>query len=155
VRRLPFWLHQVLEYVLGLGLIFQATQGGSMAPVAVAGAVLLVVAATVDGPLGAWDAVSRPQHRVVDVVVVVLMAALAVVPGTGIDALARGALGLGAVLLGLLVVLTDYSPKRPRRPLPDSEEIGRAAGRMVGRTVQSYRRKRPPPTRDANHGVNS
>jgi hypothetical protein len=144
VTRLPFGLHQAAEYAIGLGLIFQATQGGSMAPAALAGAVLLIVAATVEGPLAAWHAVSRRTHRVIDVSVALAMATLAVLPGTGIDGLARGALGLAAVLLGILIVVSDYSPKRPRRPLPDGEELGRAAGRMVGKTIQSYRRRRSP-----------
>ncbi len=141
MTRLPFWLHQLLEYALGLGLVFQATQGGSMAPAAVAGAALLIIAATVEGPLAAWNAASRPTHRVVDIVVALAMFALAVIPGTGIDPLARGALGLCAALEGLLIVVTDYSPKRPRA-MPDSEELGRAAGRMVGKGVQSFRRWR-------------
>jgi hypothetical protein len=147
---MSFWLHQALEYAIGLGLIFQATQGDSMTPVVIAGAVLLVVAATVDGPLGAWRGVSRPTHRVIDIVVVVAMAALAVVPGTGIDGLARGALGLGAVLLALLVVLTDYSPKRARARMPDSEELGRAAGRLVGGTIRSFRNRPRPGGEDGS-----
>jgi hypothetical protein len=138
---MPFWLHQALEYAIGLGLIFQATQGGAMTPAVIAGAVLLIAAATVDGPLGAWRGVSRRGHRIVDIVVVAAMLALAVIPGTGIDGLARGALGLGALLLALLVVLTDCSPKQPRGRLPDSEEIGRAAGRFVGGAIQSYRQR--------------
>jgi uncharacterized membrane protein YhaH (DUF805 family) len=141
MTRMPFWLHQALEYAIGLGLIFQATQGGSMAPAALAGAVVLIVAATVEGPLAAWHAVSRRTHRLVDVGVALTMAAMAVIPGTGIDGLARAALGVAAVLLGILVLTTDYSPRRPRRPLPDSEELGRAAGRFVGRRIQAHRRK--------------
>jgi hypothetical protein len=141
VTRLPFWLHQAIEYALGLGLVFQATQGGAMTPAVLAGAALLIVAATVDGPLAAWNAVSRPAHRAIDIVVALTMLALAIIPGTGIDPLARGALGLGAALEGVLILLSDYSPKRPRRPLPDSEEIGRAAGRMVGKRIQSFRQR--------------
>jgi hypothetical protein len=152
VTRLPFWLHQVAEYALALGLIFQATQGGSMTPAVIAGAVLLLVAATVEGPLGAWHAVSRRQHRIVDIVVATAMAALAVAPGTGIAGLARAALGVGAALLGILILWTDYSPPRPRR-LPDSEELGRAAGRFVGRNVQAYRRRRSASQGDEDTGA--
>ena len=79
VTRLPFWLHQAIEYALGLGLVFRATQGGDDSRGA-RRRQLLIVAATVDGPLAAWNACSRPTHRVIDIVVALTMLALAIIP---------------------------------------------------------------------------
>jgi len=151
VRTLPFWLHQLAEYAIGLGLIAQAAQGpNNVLPVAF-GAVVLVAAATSDGPAAGWKAVSRPAHRVVDIVLIVVALALAVLPWSRADATSRVLLALAAALLGVLYVSTSYTPKpakvaRPARDPGDrAEDVGRSAGRLAAKGMKVFRDRRQGP----------
>ena len=82
-RGLPFSIHQVAEYLIGLGLIAQAVQGSkSLLPIALGAAVLLSAALT-DGPLAGWKTVSRPAHKVVDIVLAVVALLLPCCRGAG------------------------------------------------------------------------
>jgi hypothetical protein len=146
VRKLPFGIHQLAEYVLGLGLIAQAAQGASAILPVVLGAAILLSAALVDGPLAGWKAVSRPVHRVVDIVLACVALALAVLPWTGASAASRAVLAIAAALFGLLILRSSYAPKvvRPPRSRGDvAEDLGRSAGRLVGRGVRAYKDRRP------------
>jgi hypothetical protein len=136
VPRLSFWVHQVAEYVLAFALIMQATNGGRVAVAVGMGGVLLIAAATADGPLSGWKAVSRPTHRIVDIVIAAALIGLAVVPGTGIDPLARTIMGMVGLAEVLLILRTDYRPRPERaRRRPDAEEVGRVAGRVAGGAI--------------------
>ena len=151
MRTLPFWLHQLAEYAIGLGLIAQAAQGpDNVLPVAF-GAVLLVAAATSDGPAAGWKAVSRPVHRAVDIGLIVAAVVLAVLPWSGADATSRVLLALAAALLGILFVSTNYAPKpakvvRPaREPGDRAEDVGRSAGRLAAKGMKAMRDRRQGP----------
>jgi len=149
VRRLPFGIHQVAEYAIGLGLIAQAAQGPkAVLPVAFGGVVVLSTALA-DGPAAGWKAVSRPVHRTVDIVLALAALLLAVLPWSRADLSSRATLFLAAALLGVLIACTNYAPKpvRPPRARGDvAEDIGRSAGRMVGKGLKAYRERRPPPS---------
>lgn len=146
-RGLPFSIHQVAEYLIGLGLIAQAAQGSkSLLPIALGAAVLLSAALT-DGPLAGWKTVSRPVHKVVDIVLAVVALLLAVLPWSGADASGRAVLLITAALLGILILRTNYAPKPVRAPRNRgdlAEDVGRSAGRMVGRGLKAYRDTRRP-----------
>jgi hypothetical protein len=148
VRGIPFSIHQIAEYVLGLGLIAQAVQGGQAIAPVLLGAAILVSAAVTDGPVAGWKAVSRPAHRVVDIVLALTALALAVLPWTNADLTSRAVLVVTAALLGLLILRSDYAPKPVREPRSRgdvAEDIGRSAGRMVGRSMKAYRDRRTGP----------
>ena len=141
-RGLPFSIHQVAEYLIGLGLIAQAVQGSkSLLPI-VFGAAVLLSAALTDGPLAGWKTVSRPAHKVVDIVLAIVAVLLAVLPWSGADASARAVLLIAAALLGMLILRTSYAPKSVRAPRNRgdlAEDVGRSAGRMVGKGLKAYR----------------
>ena len=54
VRGLPFSIHQLVEYLIGLGLIASAVQGSTSPVPLLFGAAVLVSAAVTDGPLAGW-----------------------------------------------------------------------------------------------------
>ena len=81
----PFWLHQVGEYLLGFALISVGVQSTSPTVPVLAGGLIVVNAALVDGPLGAFRGVKRAQHRILDVVVMVLLLLAAVLPVFSVD----------------------------------------------------------------------
>jgi hypothetical protein len=148
VRGLPFSIHQLVEYLIGLGLIASAVQGSTSPVPILFGAAVLISAAVTDGPLAGWKGVSRPVHRVVDIVLAVVALVLAVLPWSGADLGGRAALLIAAALLGFLILRTSYAPKPVRAPRDRgalAEDLGRSAGRVVGRSLRAYREGRPPP----------
>jgi hypothetical protein len=140
----PFWMHQLVEYVLGIVLLAQALQSETPALPAVAGGAIVLNAACTHGPLAAFRVVPRRVHRILDLVVVGLTVALAAQPWGEIESGAR------VVMLGLAAVLafiwwqSDFSEKAKRPPVDAggdrSTEIGRVAGRVVGGGVNTVKR---------------
>jgi hypothetical protein len=147
-RGIPFSIHQIAEYAIGLGLIAQAAQGGSALLPVVMGAAIVLSAALTDGPLAGWKVVSRPRHRVVDIVLAVSAVVLAVLPWSNAALTSRIVLGVTAMLLGILLLRSSYAPPvvRPPRSRGDvAEDLGRSAGRIVGKGMKAYRDRKPEP----------
>ncbi|MCU1344434.1 MAG: hypothetical protein JWL70_700 [Acidimicrobiia bacterium] len=170
-----FWVHQAVEYLLAGALISQALQSPRPAVVGTAGVVLLLVAASGDGPLRAIGHLPRPVHRTLDLAMVVGLSATVLAFRSDLDVIDMVVmLGVAAALV-VLVTRTDYRPKPvPRRrfvgrrpamgsdtasspvgavaaPPPrsaslSSDQIGRRAGRMVGNGVRAWRSRRPGPS---------
>ncbi len=142
----PFWLHQVVEYVIGLVLISLAIQSPVPAVPAVLGLVIVLNAAIARGPAGAFNVLHRKAHRVVDVVVIVALVAAAFQPWFEVDTTGQLLLILIALVLAVVWFHTDFedrSGRKARRSAqarPSSEERGRQAGRVVGDTVNSLKR---------------
>lgn len=135
--RRSFWVHQAAEYMIGIALVMSGLQSPSPAVPAVLGGVVIVNAALVDGPLGAFRLVGRRVHRLCDVVVLGLLVAGALWPG--VDAATRLiVVGLGVVMV-FVVAKTNYrEPARrlPREAVNDAPasrgvQAGRAAGRLT------------------------
>ena len=69
-------------------------------------------------------------------------------PWTDADLTSRAVLVVTAALLGLLILRSDYSPKPVRQPRSRgdvAEDLGRSAGRLVGRSMKAYRDRRTGP----------
>lgn len=144
----PFWLHQMAEYIIGIALIGSGLQSPSPAIPAALGGLILLNAALVEGPLGAFRVVGRRLHRVLDVVLVVLGLVGAVVPG--IDMGTRIIIVCCVFVLVTVVLNTNYSPARRRSGSADresvsgdskSDDIGRTAGRVAGTLAGQARAK--------------
>lgn len=144
----PFWLHQGAEYLFGLMLIAGGMQNPEPLFPVLAGGLIVLNAAIVTGPLGAWRTVGRPLHRWLDVVVMAAVAIAAVLPFLSIDNASR-LMMLGVVaVMAVVWTTTDFRTPGPRArpaglPAARSESIGRAAGRLVNQS-RAYARKRRP-----------
>ena len=134
-----FWLHQVCEYVVAGFLASAATQSSQPLPVALLGLLVLINAATVQGPISAFQLVSRRVHRLLDVAIIGAMLATASL--TDMDASARiTVIGLAA-LLTMIVIGTNYAKSEPRvrsrsasgTRSDRTEEFAKNAGRTAGR----------------------
>lgn len=147
--RRPFWIHQAVEYLLGIVLVMQGLQMPEPALPAIAGVVVLINAATAVGPLSAFRLQPRRIHRIVDLVVIALLVAGAVQPWLGSDPATRGLLLIVAGVLAVVWWYTDFAERSQRRQRrldqagPRSEDIGRSAGRMAGNAVNAWRRRNP------------
>jgi len=149
-----FWVHQALEYLLAALLMSQALQSPKPVILGTPGIVLLVLAASADGPLRAVGPLSRPVHRVLDIAAVIGLVASAAVFWSALDFVGVILLLGAAVALVVLIVRTDYRPKPARVARSagtssiSSEEVGRRAGRLVGNGVRAWRGRRGPTGND-------
>ncbi len=142
----PFWMHQVVEYIIGA--VFVSAGFGSPTPAvpAVLGAVVMINAAIAIGPAAAFRLVPRRVHRIIDLVVIGLVAVAVVQPWIAIDANARILIGLLGVVLAFVWWNTDFATKeerqqrRRRTPTPDAEQVGRSAGRSAAETYLAAKR---------------
>src|SRR5262249_33713146 len=154
-NKLPFWIHQLVEYGIGALLAYQAIHSASPVVPLLAGLAVVVLAATADGPVACFHVVSRPFHRVLDIIVAIGLLAVALFFGSDVGGAGQFMLVVGAVALGVLTLRSDYRPKVSRRqraaadPSPPgstkAEDIGRQAGRLVGRGMEEYRKRRSGP----------
>jgi len=144
----PFWTHQLIEYLLGIGLISAAVQMPQPAVPAVLGLVIILNAAIAKGAAGAFRLAGKRVHKQLDVVVMLLLIAGAVQPWVSIDNTSRLLLGGVAFVLWFVWFHTDFTEKAPKAERkaaaeagrPSSEAIGRGAGRVVGVGVNSLKR---------------
>lgn len=146
----PFWMHQAVEYLIGLVLIGAAFQAPEPAVPAVMGVVVLGNSAIARGPLSAFPLVGRRVHRWLDVVVMALLVAAAFQPVFDVDSTGQILLGAIAFVMFFIWLNSDFSEKPVRKrskaklreglARPQSEEIGRKAGRAVGSGVNAAKR---------------
>lgn len=138
-----FWLHQLAEYVIGAAMVASGLQSPTPTVSAVVGGLIILNAAIVAGPLGAFRVVGRRTHRVLDWVVVAI--ALGTVAWPGVEAGTRVVQAGIALVYAVVVWGTDYSPARlgPPSGQPGStgEAVGRAAGRVTAKGIRALRRK--------------
>ncbi len=151
--RRPFWIHQVVEYVIGIALISSSVQLPDPAVPALLGLLIILNAAVSKGSAGAFRLVGRRLHRTLDLVVIAILAFFAFQPWWSIDTTSRMLIGSIAFILCFVWFYTDFAEQRSRserkaertaakaaRGPTDSTEIGRRAGRLVGGTVNSAKR---------------
>ena len=146
----PFWLHQLVEYIIGLILVATGLQGPEPVVPAVVGGVVLLNAAVTIGPLSAFRLVGRRVHRIVDLVVIAFVFFAAVQPWVDVD------IGTRAIVFGVAIVYafvwfySDFAEKQARRQRRAAmatgdrgEDLSRTAGRLAGNAVTAWRRRKP------------
>src|SRR5262249_45208120 len=79
--KLPFWIHQIVEYGIGALLAYQAIHSPRPVVPLLAGLAVILLAATADGPAACFAVVPRPIHRILDIIVLVGLLVVAVVFG--------------------------------------------------------------------------
>lgn len=142
----PFWIHQLVEYIIGLALIGQGMQDPDpLIPVA-AGVLVLVNAAAVRGPMGAFKFIGRSVHRWLDVVVGAAIAGGALQPWVEVEFTGRGLMLIMLLPLGFLWFYTDWAERpgrkerRAARAAGTGDQLGRSAGRLAGTAYAAGRR---------------
>lgn len=152
----PFWMHQVVEYLIGIVLVGAAFQAPQPVVPAVMGVVVIANTSIARGPASAYPLVGRTLHRWLDVVVMVLLVVAAFQPFLSVDATGRILLCAIAFVMFFIWLNSDFSEKavrkqdkqrdkderRERLARPGSEELGKKAGRAVGGGVNAAKRLR-------------
>jgi len=142
----PFWMHQVVEYIIGA--VFVSAGFGSPTPAvpAVLGAIVLINAAIAIGPVSAYRLVHRRVHRIADLVVIGLVVAAVVLPWIEMDSNTQILVALLGVVLAFVWWNTDFATKDQRKqrrrqtPTPDAEDVGRSVGRSAAQTYLAAKR---------------
>ena len=153
----PFWMHQIVEYILGVLIVASGTQSPTPAVPAALGGLVLVYAASTKSSVAAFRLLPRSLHRVGDPVLCAVLVGGALQPWVAVD------LGAAFVLIGVAVVYlfvwwqSDFHEHVPRRARTTdgpagtpsdgdgtdrSTEVGRMIGRVVGQGVTAARRAR-------------
>jgi hypothetical protein len=150
----PFWLHQAAEYLVGLVVVAMGLQTLKPTVPVLAGALILLNAALVDGPLGAWRLLDRRAHRIADLAVIGVLLLGVVIPVLGVDATGRAVLAVAAVVLAVVWWNSAFENRASRHqaaaaaaaaPKADrSETIGRGAGRLAGNVAKAIRDRQKP-----------
>lgn len=158
----PFWMHQVVEYILGVLIVASGTQSPTPAVPAALGGLVLVYAASTKSSVAAFRLLPRSLHRVGDPVICAVLVAGAFQPWVEVD------IGAVFVLVGVAVVylfvwwqsdFSEHVSRRDRRAAAADDaanvatghdagagdratEVGRMLGRVVGQGVTAARRAR-------------
>ena len=150
----PFWMHQVVEYLIGLVLIGASFQAPKPMVPAVMGMLIMLNTAIAKGPASAFPLVGRKVHRWLDVVVMLLLVAALFQPAFDVDSTGQFLLGAIAFVMFFIWLNSDFTEKvdqkknkqaqkaarRERLARPESEEMGKKAGRVVGDGVNAAKR---------------
>ncbi len=144
----PFWMHQVVEYILGGALVASGLQSPTPLVPSVLGAIVMLNAAITIGPVGAFRLIRRRLHRLIDVVVIVGEFTAGVQPWISLQTETR------VTIIGIAIVhvfvwwQTNYAERAKSLSVSAeggrSAEVGRIAGRLVGNGVNAVRRQRGP-----------
>jgi hypothetical protein len=131
----PFWVHQLAEYLIGISLVAQGMQDISPLVPSLAGALVMVNASIVRGPLGAFKFVNRRVHRWLDIAVMLVIAIGAVQPWIEVEVTGRLIMLVMLVPLGFLWFYTDWAERsdRKQRRADRAGSTGDAVGRSAGR----------------------
>ena len=142
----PFWMHQLVEYILGGALVASGLQSPTPLVPSVLGGIVMVHSAITIGPLGAFRVIRRRLHRVIDPVVLVAEFAAALQPWISLES------GTRIIIIGIAFVhlfvwwQTSYTERVKSAKIPAdggrSNEVGRLAGRLVGNGVNAVRKQR-------------
>jgi hypothetical protein len=148
----PFWMHQLVEYILGGMLVASGLQSHTPIVPSVLGGAILLNAAVTKGALSAFRGYGRRMHSIIDPVIIMAAFIMVVQPWISIANPTRLVIIAVAmvhlvVYLGSSFVERQKAPKAPpvasSGPADRSTEIGRTAGRVVGSGVNTVRKWLP------------
>jgi len=105
---MPFWLHQLGEYLIAGVLIASAWYSPEPMVQAVLGSLILANAAIADGSAGAFRLIGRTIHKWIDVAIMVLLLVAAVQGWFDVNTTGRIALPLMSGALFVLWLRTDF-----------------------------------------------
>ena len=165
----PFWMHQLVEYILGGALVASGLQSPQPLVPAVLGGIVMVHAAITRGALAAFRIIDRRLHRLLDPAVIALQIVGAVQPWVSVDNGTRVIIG-GIAAVHLVVWLGSSFTEKPKAtkgakgakaapaatarsaegaaaappdaPKDRATDLGRTAGRLVGGGVKAVRSAR-------------
>ena len=111
----PFWMHQLVEYILGGALVASGLQSPYPLVPAVLGGIVMGHAAITRGALAAFRVIDRRLHRVLDPLVIGLQVLGAVQPWITVDPGTRVIIG-GIAAVHFVVWFSSSFSEKPKKP---------------------------------------
>lgn len=161
----PFWMHQLVEYILGGAMAYSGLMSPTPIVPAVCGGLIILNAALTKGAIGAFRAYGRNLHRIFDIVIIMICLASIGQPWIEMDS------GTRIVMLSITTVHivvffgSSFAERTPKPAAPPtaaaqpaatqpaaspgpivtpsgdrSTDFGRTAGRVVGSGVNALRK---------------
>ena len=142
---LPFFSHQIIEYLASLYLLQVCAQKGGRAavPCYVLGALTLASATFSGKPLGGGR-VPRSMHRFIDLFLIAAVAAAPFLFQFNDDSSTLVRIEGLAVVLALLMWVTNYNPPQRGQIKEMARDLKGVAPRMAGRAVGRRAARRRP-----------
>lgn len=150
----PFWMHQLVEYILGGALVASGLQSPYPVLPSVLGGIIMMHAAMTKGALAAFNVLDRRIHRFIDPVIILLVVLSAVRPWAKVDDGTRVVI-LGIAAVHFVVWISSSFAEKPKRqknapsapaaPLDATDRsvvAGQKAGRMAASSVLFARRQK-------------
>ena len=147
----PFWMHQLVEYILGGALVASGLQSPYPVMPAVLGGLIMLHAAITKGALAAFSVIDRRIHRFIDPIIIVLVVISAIRPWADVDDGTRIVI-LGIAAVHSVVWLSSSFTQKPKKvksapsapvdPNDRSGAAGQKAGRMAASGVLFARRQK-------------
>lgn len=150
----PFWMHQLVEYILGGALVASGLQSPYPVMPAVLGGVIMLHAAFTKGALAAFNVIDRRIHRFIDPLIILLVVFSAIRPWADVDEGTRVII-LGIAAVHFVVWLSSSFAEKPKKqksapaapaapadPNDRSAVVGQKAGRMAASGVLFARRQK-------------
>lgn len=139
----PFWMHQLVEYILGGALVAIGVQSPSPLVPSILGAAVMFYTGATKGALSAFRVLDRRIHRWMDGVVIAVIVAAALQPWVSIDNGTRLIMGGVAAVYAVVWLGSSFEERLGRiarakaaaSGLDRSTEFGKKAGRFVGNGV--------------------
>jgi hypothetical protein len=142
--RIPFWGLQILEFGVAFLLVTQSIHVGRPGILIACGVVLVLLAVTADGPLGAFRICGQRLHVLLVAGLVIALAALAFVPALRPDAEGLLMIVVAAVAVVFLATRTTTASGAGRR---------RRARRTRGEVIDATATVVAAPTDDTGSGA--
>lgn len=170
----PFWMHQIVEYIIGASFVSTAIASSTPVIPVVIGGIILVNTAVAIGPAGAFRLVHRQVHRVIDVVIMVLIVVASVQPVVEVQNSTRVLMLALALVMAFVWWNSDFAVREERKQRrrsstaglsaarsagqaaaarPDSQELGKAAGRSAAGTYLAAKRLKKAMVDDRRSGA--
>ncbi|MEO5900890.1 MAG: hypothetical protein ABIR68_12290 [Ilumatobacteraceae bacterium] len=157
VGKRPFWMHQIVEYILGAALAAVGLQSPTPIVPATVGIIVIMHGAITKGAFAAFQVIGRKLHRVVDLGVIAFEVLAAIQPFIEVESATRAIMVAIAVVHLFVWWQTSFKEKvkvpkaeRQARRVAQrqgggdvagrSGDIGRTAGRLVGGGVNMARK---------------
>jgi hypothetical protein len=116
----PFWMHQLVEYILGAALVATGLQTPMPLVPAVLGGIIMGHAAITSGALAAFRVIDRRLHRVIDPAIIGLTVVGAVQPWIEVDPGTRLIIA-GIAVVHAIVWLSSSFTEKPKK-VPKSKQ---------------------------------
>lgn len=131
----PFWMHQLVEYVIGACFVSTAIPSSTPVIPIVLGGLVIVNAAVATGPAGAFRLIHRQVHRLFDVAIIAATVLASIQPVYAVQNSTRAIMLLLALVLGFVWWNTDFATRNERK---ERRSAGpRSSAKAAGGQVRS------------------